>query len=147
MWMLVANEANLASKSGYLAPRAAILADVTGANKCAAAAGAGRQGANCCAPCCTLHVQVQGCTRRLRSRPGTLTALLSHIPWLARPRSDLETDAKVVLAGAILMSIFNFILIGYWGLTEHAVNGITLSKSTEASGEAEGRVPGCRGAP
>ena len=77
----------------------------------------------------------------LSSKGGANLGGLAGLTGAAAALSDVSTDFKVVLAGAILTLIFSFLLIIYWGLTDHGAQGLSLRKSTEASG------PGLAGAP
>lgn len=53
---------------------------------------------------------------------------LRQLPAALPPRSDVKTDAQATLAGAILLLIFNFVYVLYWGLTNHGMNGVNLRK-------------------
>jgi hypothetical protein len=52
---------------------------------------------------------------------------------------DIKTDLRAVLAGTILTLIFNWMLIIYWGLTEHSTQALSLGRS--ASGEPAAPEP------
>ncbi|KAI7846254.1 hypothetical protein COHA_000234 [Chlorella ohadii] len=54
-----------------------------------------------------------------------------------RPVSgDVKTDLRAVLAGTILSLIFNFVLIIYWGLTEHSTQALSLGRGAAAEAPA-----------
>lgn len=53
---------------------------------------------------------------------------------------DIKTDLRAVLAGTILCLIFNFVLIIYWGLTEHSTQALSLGRGAPA-GQAAAEAP------
>ncbi len=60
---------------------------------------------------------------------------LIHLLTCSKPalcRSDVKTDLRAVLAGTILSLIFNFVLIIYWGLTEHSTQALSLGRGAAA---------------
>lgn len=59
----------------------------------------------------------------------SLTHSSTHPPACC---SDIETDLRAVLAGTILTLIFNFLLIIYWGLTEHGTQALALGRGAAA---------------
>lgn len=54
--------------------------------------------------------------------------------------SDIKTDLRAVLAGTILCLIFNFVLVIYWGLTEHSTQALSLGRGAPA-GQAAAEAP------